>query len=94
MILVSIYSLKPVLLIKPITQLMKSSTCSWFCWSGSHLFIYLFIYLFNLIITAVLFIFPVNLLFKAYPFRWILTLNSSTYQDIPKAQMIPLYDLH
>ena len=23
--------------IKPITQFMKNSTCSWFCWSGSHM---------------------------------------------------------
>ena len=22
---------------KPITQFMKNSTCSWFCWSGSHI---------------------------------------------------------
>ena len=38
MILVSEYSLKFVLSDKTITQFMKNSTCSWFCWSGSHIY--------------------------------------------------------
>ena len=36
-------------LIKSITQFMKNSTCSWFCWSGSHMIIDYSIFVYNIL---------------------------------------------